>query len=81
MNEDAVQMAILSTNMPADVAAEAQKIKDAIPAGEYFIPLVLNKDNTGKLQLADGEVATDPQLDQMMYYVEGIDAKVTDSKR
>ena len=35
MNEGAVQMAPF-TNMPADVAAEAQKIKDAISNGEYF---------------------------------------------
>lgn len=75
MNEDAVQMAPF-TNMPADVAAEAQKIKDAISAGEYFAFTGPIKDNTGKLQLADGEVATDLQLNQMMYYVEGIDAKV-----
>ena len=75
MNEDAVQMAPF-TNMPADVAAEAQRIKDAISAGEYFAFTGPIRDNTGKLQLAEGEVATDLQLNQMMYYVEGIDAKV-----
>ena len=78
MNEDAVQMAPF-TNMPDDVAAEAQKIKDAISAGEYFAFTGPIRDNTGKLQLADGEVATDLQLNQMMYYVEGIDAVVPGS--
>ena len=75
MNEDAVQMAPF-TNMPADVAAEAQRVKDAISAGEYFAFTGPIKDNTGKLQLKDGEVATDLHLNQMMYYVEGIDAVV-----
>ena len=78
MNEDAVQMAPF-TNMPADVAAEAQRVKDAISAGEYFAFTGPIKDNEGNLQLADGEVATDLQLNQMMYYVEGIDAKVPGS--
>ena len=75
MNEDAVQMAPF-TNMPADVKAKAQTIKDAISNGEYFAFTGPLKDNTGKLQLADGEVATDEHLNTMMYYVEGIDATV-----
>jgi len=75
MNEGAVQMAPF-TNMPADVAAEAQKIKDAISNGEYFAFTGPLKDNTGKLQLKAGEIADDVHLNTMMYYVEGIDAKV-----
>lgn len=75
MNEEAVQMAPF-TNMPADVKAKAQVIKDAISNGEYFAFTGPIKDNTGKLQLADGEVASDEHLNTMMYYVEGIDAVV-----
>ena len=75
MNDDSVQMAPF-TNMPADARAQAKSIKDAIRNGEYFAFTGPLKDNTGKLQLADGEVATDLQLNQMMYYVEGINAKV-----
>lgn len=75
MNEDAVQMAPF-TNMPADVKAKAQSIKDAIENGEYFAFTGPIKDNTGKLQLADGVVADDQHLNTMMYYVEGIDAVV-----
>lgn len=75
MNDGSVQMAPF-TNMPADVAAEAQKIKDAISAGEYFAFTGPIKDNTGKLQLKAGEIASDDHLNSMMYYVEGIDAKV-----
>src|SRR5210317_597392 len=75
MNEDAVQMAPF-TNMPDDVKAKAQAVKDAISNGEYFAFTGPIKDNTGKLQLADGVVADDQHLNTMMYYVEGIDATV-----
>ena len=75
MNEGAVQMAPF-TNMPANVAKEAQHIKDMISHGHYFAFTGPIKDNTGKLQLKDGEIASDEHLNSMMYYVEGIDAKV-----
>ena len=75
MNEDVVQMAPF-TNMPDDVKAFAQKIKDGITNGKYFAFTGPIKDNTGKLQLKDGEIASDGHLNSMMYYVEGIDAKV-----
>ncbi len=75
MNEGAVGMAPF-TNMPADVASKAQEVKDAISSGEYFAFTGPIYDNKGNLQLADGEVADDMHLNTMMYYVEGIDAKV-----
>ena len=64
------------TNMPDDVRAKAQEVKDAITAGTYFAFTGPLKDNTGKLQLADGEIADRMHLDTMNYYVEGIDASV-----
>ena len=79
MNEDVVQMAPF-TNMPADVKQKAQKIKDDISAGKYFAFTGPLKDNTGKLQLKAGEIADDAHLNSMMYYVEGIDAKVPGGK-
>ena len=75
MNEDVVQMAPW-TNMPADVIAEAEKVKKAITNGKYFAFTGPIKDNTGKLQLKAGEIADDGHLNSMMYYVEGIDATV-----
>ena len=75
MNEDVVQMAPF-TNMPNDVKAFAQEIKEGITAGKYFAFTGPIKDNTGKLQLKDGEIADDTHLNSMMYYVEGIDAQV-----
>src|SRR5210317_2561595 len=78
MNNGSVEMAPF-TNMPADVAAEAQQVKDAISAGEYFAFTGPLYDNTGTLQLKAGEIADDMHLNTMMYYVEGIDAKVPGS--
>jgi basic membrane protein A len=75
MNEGAVEMAPF-TNMPADVAAKAQSVKDAISNGTYFAFTGPIKDNKGNLQLKDGEIADDVHLNTMMYYVEGIDATV-----
>jgi simple sugar transport system substrate-binding protein len=75
MNDDSVQMAPF-TNMPADVQAKAQSVKDTIRNGEYFAFTGPLKDNTGKIQLKAGEIADDVHLNTMMYYVEGINAKV-----
>jgi len=75
MKDDVVQMAPF-TNMPIDVEAFAQKIKEGIRDGKYFAFTGPIKDNTGKLQLKDGEIASDAHLNSMMYYVEGIDATV-----
>ncbi len=79
MNENVVQMAPF-TNMPDNVKAKAEQIKADITAGKYFAFTGPIKDNTGKLQLKDGEIADDKHLNTMMYYVEGIDAKVPGGK-
>ena len=75
IDDDVVAMAPF-TNMPADVEAFATKIKEGIKNGKYHAFTGPIKDNTGKLQLKDGEIASDGHLNSMMYYVEGIDAKV-----
>ena len=64
------------TNMPDDVRAKAEEVKASIEAGTYFAFTGPLKDNTGKLRLADGEIADRAHLDTMSYYVEGIDAEV-----
>ena len=75
MIDDVVQMAPFA-NMPIDVEAFAAKIKEGIKNGKYHAFTGPIKDNTGKLQLKDGEIADDAHLNSMMYYVEGINAKV-----
>jgi len=73
MNEGAVQMAPF-TNMPANVALEAQIVKDAISAGRlHGFTGPINKQD-GSVFLKVGEVATRMQLDTMDFYVEGIKA-------
>ena len=73
MNTGAVGMAPFA-NMPAEVEAEAQRVKDAISAGELFgFTGPINKQD-GTAFLAEGEVATRMQLDTMDFYVEGITA-------
>ena len=75
MNTGAVGMAPF-TNMPADVVAVAQEVKNAISAGELFgFTGPINKQD-GTPWLAEGEVATRQQLDTMNFYVEGITASV-----
>ena len=75
MNDGSVEMAPF-TNMPAEVEAKAQAVKDAIRDGEYFAFTGPIYDNQGNLQIAAGEVADRAHLDSMMYYVEGIDAEL-----
>jgi simple sugar transport system substrate-binding protein len=73
MNTGAVGMAPFA-NMPPEVEAEAQRVKDAISAGTLhgFTGPINQQDGT--VFLAEGEVATRLQLDTMMFYVEGITA-------
>jgi len=75
MIDGTVEMAPFA-NMPADVEAHAAKIKESIKNGKYHAFTGPIKDNNGKLQLKSGEIADDAHLNSMMYYVEGIDAKV-----
>jgi len=77
MNEDVVQMAPF-TNMPDDVRAIAQKVKDAISNGEYFAFTGPIRDQAGEIRIQANEVATDGELNSMNYYVEGITARFPD---
>ena len=62
--------------VPAEVKAEAEALRDAIGAGEYH-PFTgpLNKAD-GTPWLAEGEVASDEDLQSMNFYVEGITAQI-----
>ena len=62
--------------VPAEVKAEAEALRDAIGAGEYH-PFTgpLNKAD-GSVWLAEGEVASDEDLQSMNFYVEGITAQI-----
>ncbi|MGR3250159.1 MAG: BMP family ABC transporter substrate-binding protein [Paracoccus sp. (in: a-proteobacteria)] len=62
--------------VPAEVKAEAEALRDKIGSGEYH-PFTgpLNKAD-GTEWLAEGEVASDQDLQSMNFFVEGIDAQI-----
>lgn len=72
MPEGEVVIGEITDAVPADVKAEAEGMIAAITAGEYH-PFTgpINKQD-GSVFLAEGEVATDLQLVQMNFYLEGM---------
>ena len=66
----------ITNAVPADVKAEAEALRDAIAAGEYF-PFTgpINKQD-GSVWLADGEVADDGTLAGMSFYIEGLSGDI-----
>ena len=72
MPEGEVVIGEITEAVPADVKAEAEAMIAAITAGEYH-PFTgpINKQD-GSVFLAEGEVATDLQLVQMDFYLEGM---------
>ncbi|SMY05998.1 BMP family ABC transporter substrate-binding protein [Flavimaricola marinus] len=72
MAEGEVVIGEITDAVPADVKAEAEAMIAAITAGEYH-PFTgpINKQD-GTPFLAEGEVATDLQLVQMDFYLEGM---------
>ncbi|MGR3343331.1 MAG: BMP family ABC transporter substrate-binding protein, partial [Paracoccaceae bacterium] len=62
--------------VPADIKAEAEALRDAIAAGEYF-PFTgpINRQD-GSVWLAAGEVADDGTLAGMNFYIEGLSGEV-----
>jgi len=76
MDTGMVEMGSFSDRIPADVAAEAKAMMDAIAAGEYH-PFTgpINKQD-GSVWLAEGEVADDGALAGMGFYIEGITGEI-----
>ena len=76
MPEGEVVIGEITDAVPAEVKAEAEAMIAAITAGEYhpFTGPIMKAD--GSVFLAEGEVATDLQLVQMDFYVQGITAEI-----
>jgi simple sugar transport system substrate-binding protein len=72
MPEGEVVIGEITDAVPADVKAEAEAMIASITAGDYH-PFTgpINKQD-GSVFLAEGEVATDLQLVQMDFYLEGM---------
>jgi simple sugar transport system substrate-binding protein len=71
-----VEIGEITDAVPEDVKADALAIKESIASGEYH-PFTgpLNKQD-GTPWLAEGEVADDATLAEMLFYVEGIEGEI-----
>ncbi|WBU61128.1 BMP family ABC transporter substrate-binding protein [Paracoccus albus] len=71
-----VEIGEITEAVPPEVKEEALALKDQIASGEYH-PFTgpLNKAD-GSEWLAEGQTATDEELSQMNFYVEGITAEI-----
>lgn len=76
MPEGVIEVPEINANIDADLRAEADAIRDSIINREYH-PFTgpLNRQD-GTEFVAEGEVADDGTLLNMMFYVEGIDAQL-----
>ena len=71
-----VEIGEITEAVPADVKAEAEALKAKIASGEYHPFTGPLKKQDGSDWLAEGQTATDEELSQMNFYVEGITAEI-----
>lgn len=76
IGEGEVEIGEITEAVPAEVKAEAEALRDKIANGEYHPFTGPLKKNDGSDWLAEGQVATDEELAQMNFYVEGIVARI-----
>jgi basic membrane protein A and related proteins len=68
-----VEIAPYGPAVPADVAAEADQVKNAIMAGELHPFTGPIRNQAGELVLPEGKRMADEELLRMDYYVQGIE--------
>ncbi|WP_322866587.1 BMP family ABC transporter substrate-binding protein [Aquicoccus sp. G2-2] len=66
----------ISSAVPADIKAEAEKIRDALSDGSYNAFTGPLKKQDGSDWLAEGEVSDDGTLLGMNFYVEGLEGEI-----
>jgi basic membrane protein A len=74
LKDGAVEMAPYGPKVPAEVAAEADKLREAIIAGTLHPFAGPIKDRDGKERVAAGASASDEELHKMDWYVPGVQA-------
>ena len=75
IKEGEVVIGEISSEVPAEVKAEAEALRDSIGSGAYHPFTGPLKKQDGSDWLADGAVATDDELKGLNFYVEGITAE------
>ena len=76
MKEGAIVVPSFNSAIPADVVANAEQIIADIKSGSLYPWVGPLKDNKGELKVAEGVALTFHELEQMDWYVEGIDAEI-----
>lgn len=76
LKEDVVQIGPYNKKIPADVVADAEKIRTGQIDGSFHIFTGPIKDNTGAERVAAGVTMTDAELLSMDWYVEGVEQPV-----
>ncbi|NHF74044.1 BMP family ABC transporter substrate-binding protein [Paracoccus xiamenensis] len=71
-----VEIGEITDAVPAEVKAEAEALKEQIASGAYHPFTGPLKKQDGSDWLAEGATATDEELSQMNFYVEGITAEI-----
>ncbi|MFD1794488.1 BMP family ABC transporter substrate-binding protein [Paracoccus aurantiacus] len=71
-----VEIGEITEAVPAEVKAEAEALKEQIASGAYHPFTGPLKKQDGSDWLAEGQTATDEDLSQMNFYVEGITAEI-----
>ena len=74
MIDGTVVMSPYNKNVPADVAAEADKVKEGYIAGTYDIFTGPIYDQDGNLKVAEGETMTLDQLAVIDWFVKGVES-------
>ena len=75
IKEGTVQIGEITETVPADVKAEAEAVQASIADGSYHPFTGPLKKQDGSDWLAEGQVATDAELQGMNFFVEGIKAE------
>src|SRR5690606_29216942 len=73
LKENVVEMGPYHEKVPADVVADAEKVRLGQIDGSFHIFTGPIKDNTGVERVAAGVVMTDAELLSMAWYVEGVE--------
>ncbi len=79
-NVHMIELADMTPKAPENVAARIKATYAKLEKGEFHPftgPVVSNE---GKVMIPEGKVATDEELQQMMYFVEGVASKVPTTK-